>query len=308
MSMVENIKSLCIQKGISIPKLEIELGFGRGAIYNWDKNSPSIDKVQKVAEYFSVTTDELLQGEKEKLFDAVLDFEMKRISYEDLLERTDNIPYYQLLELTNSRQLESATLRTSADYAQRVYDAPLGTRFLDPEFVVEFGEAKKISVETAELVLKHTLLDSELIDFSWFDIDDWTLVDLLQEEFLSDKKPIKYNVAKVYFDLCLSYFKERKYISSVDSDIVSVSEKLRWCLDIDPSLLKRAHKSPNYRDVVTNIQRMFPDIATFVKDQQHDKQAIDTVAAHLEGKNITPKKLKLIEQYIDALFEEEEDD
>jgi transcriptional regulator with XRE-family HTH domain len=39
-----------------------------------------------------------------------------------------------------------------------------------------------------------------------------------------------------------------------------------------------------------------------------NKQAINTVAAHLEGKNITPKKLKLIEQYIDALFEDEEDD
>lgn len=39
-----------------------------------------------------------------------------------------------------------------------------------------------------------------------------------------------------------------------------------------------------------------------------NKQAISTVAAHLEGKNITPKKLKLIEQYIDALFEDEEDD
>ncbi len=39
-----------------------------------------------------------------------------------------------------------------------------------------------------------------------------------------------------------------------------------------------------------------------------NKQAIDTIAAHLEGKNITPKRLKLIEQYIDVLFEEGEED
>lgn len=38
-----------------------------------------------------------------------------------------------------------------------------------------------------------------------------------------------------------------------------------------------------------------------------NKQAINTVAAHLEGKNITQKKLKLIEQYIDALFEDDEE-
>jgi transcriptional regulator with XRE-family HTH domain len=60
MSLVENIKTLCKQKNISIPKLENEFGFGHGAVYNWDKNSPSIDKLQKVAEYFGVSTDYLL--------------------------------------------------------------------------------------------------------------------------------------------------------------------------------------------------------------------------------------------------------
>ncbi|WP_017416801.1 helix-turn-helix domain-containing protein [Clostridium tunisiense] len=34
---------------------------------------------------------------------------------------------------------------------------------------------------------------------------------------------------------------------------------------------------------------------------------IDTLAAHFEGKNITPKKMKLIEQYIDALFQDDEE-
>ncbi|MBL4932292.1 helix-turn-helix domain-containing protein [Clostridium paridis] len=34
---------------------------------------------------------------------------------------------------------------------------------------------------------------------------------------------------------------------------------------------------------------------------------IDTLAAHFEGKNLTPKKRKLIEKYIDALFEDDEE-
>ncbi|MDT8715471.1 helix-turn-helix transcriptional regulator [Clostridium sp. 19966] len=33
---------------------------------------------------------------------------------------------------------------------------------------------------------------------------------------------------------------------------------------------------------------------------------IDTIAAHLEGKNVTPQKMKLLEKYIDALFEDED--
>jgi transcriptional regulator with XRE-family HTH domain len=33
---------------------------------------------------------------------------------------------------------------------------------------------------------------------------------------------------------------------------------------------------------------------------------IETIAAHLEGKNVTPQKLKLLEKYIDALFDDED--
>lgn len=33
---------------------------------------------------------------------------------------------------------------------------------------------------------------------------------------------------------------------------------------------------------------------------------VNTIAAHLEGKDITPQKMKLLEKYIDALFEDED--
>lgn len=36
-----------------------------------------------------------------------------------------------------------------------------------------------------------------------------------------------------------------------------------------------------------------------------DAKEIETIAAHLEDKNMTDKKLKLLTQYIDALFDEE---
>ncbi|MGG3278897.1 helix-turn-helix domain-containing protein [Paenibacillus solani] len=62
MGIVENIKFLCNQHSVSIPKLGTELGFGNGAIYNWDKSSPSIDKVQKIADYFGETTDFIIFG------------------------------------------------------------------------------------------------------------------------------------------------------------------------------------------------------------------------------------------------------
>lgn len=60
MSLVERIQSLCSNKNTTLIGLEREIGLGRGTIRNWDKNSPSIDKVQKVADYFNVSVDYLL--------------------------------------------------------------------------------------------------------------------------------------------------------------------------------------------------------------------------------------------------------
>lgn len=85
-SMVERIKVLCSQRGTSIPRLEQELGFGKGAIYNWDKSSPSIDKVAKVAAYFDVSTDYIFGIKKDENINPdirVLFRAGKRLSDED---------------------------------------------------------------------------------------------------------------------------------------------------------------------------------------------------------------------------------
>ncbi|WP_110933290.1 helix-turn-helix domain-containing protein [Paenibacillus bouchesdurhonensis] len=74
MSLVESIKHLCKQAGTSIPKLEKELGFGHGSMYNWDVNSPSIDKVQKVANYFYTTMDNLISGSAQGVEERELNF------------------------------------------------------------------------------------------------------------------------------------------------------------------------------------------------------------------------------------------
>lgn len=49
----------------------------------------------------------------------------------------------------------------------------------------------------------------------------------------------------------------------------------------------------------------FDDSKPRRQEKEQDK-ALDTIAAHFEGKSITPKKMKLLEQYIDALFEDED--
>lgn len=57
--MVAVIQELCKQANTNITNLSLELGWGNGAIGRWDRNIPSIDKVQKVADYFNVSLDYL---------------------------------------------------------------------------------------------------------------------------------------------------------------------------------------------------------------------------------------------------------
>ena len=66
MTLKERIKELAKAKGISLPTLEAELGFGNGTIVKWDKSTPNAEKLNTVAKYFGVTMDYLLNGEMTK--------------------------------------------------------------------------------------------------------------------------------------------------------------------------------------------------------------------------------------------------
>ena len=62
--MVDRIKALCQKNGMTIKDLEKRCDIGNGVIARWDKSSPSVDNLRKVARYFGVTVSYLL-GETE---------------------------------------------------------------------------------------------------------------------------------------------------------------------------------------------------------------------------------------------------
>ena len=57
----ENIKKKCGEKNVSIYTLERETGIGNGVIAKWQHGSPRVESIQKVANYFGCTVDELLK-------------------------------------------------------------------------------------------------------------------------------------------------------------------------------------------------------------------------------------------------------
>lgn len=58
--IIKRIRQLCKDRGVTIAKLERETGIGNGTIGRWEKSSPTVDNVKKVADYFGVTVDALI--------------------------------------------------------------------------------------------------------------------------------------------------------------------------------------------------------------------------------------------------------
>ncbi len=62
MGLYERIRDAAKAKGYSVNRLEQELGFARSSINKFNKNAPSADKLQKIAETLGVTVDYLMTG------------------------------------------------------------------------------------------------------------------------------------------------------------------------------------------------------------------------------------------------------
>ncbi len=67
MGLYENIKKACSERGISINKLELELELPRSSISKYNKNSPSINKVQKIADFLGISVEYLMTGNKPEI-------------------------------------------------------------------------------------------------------------------------------------------------------------------------------------------------------------------------------------------------
>ena len=61
--MLENIKAIAKDKGMSLRQLEEAAGIAQNTVSRWDENKPSVDKVKKVADALGVTVYELLRKE-----------------------------------------------------------------------------------------------------------------------------------------------------------------------------------------------------------------------------------------------------
>lgn len=84
MGLYETIRDIAKSKGYSVNRLEQELGFARSSINKFNKNKPSVDKLQKIAELLDVSVDYLMTGTEDKKESPVLTARDERDIAKDL--------------------------------------------------------------------------------------------------------------------------------------------------------------------------------------------------------------------------------
>lgn len=63
MSLLDRIKTLCKEKGVSQSKMEKDIGISNGASSKWKNSSPSMEILQKLSNYFEVSIEYLMTGQ-----------------------------------------------------------------------------------------------------------------------------------------------------------------------------------------------------------------------------------------------------
>ena len=114
MNILETIKKLCASEGISTQELERRIGLGKRSIENWSKSSPSVENLQKVADYFRVSLDVIVGNETPQ-------FELADLS--DLKYLHDNPDLHILL--TAAKDLPKDSIEAMAAIARRMNNSDI---------------------------------------------------------------------------------------------------------------------------------------------------------------------------------------
>lgn len=101
MTTQETIKYLCQKKGISIRKLESDLGFGNGTISGMSDKS-QVNKIEKIANYFNVSIEYLIGCEP-----TVPEYEPEFVELIDLYSRLNKEQKKTVLDMLRSFALSN---------------------------------------------------------------------------------------------------------------------------------------------------------------------------------------------------------
>ena len=172
--LVSKIKFLCNLQGISVPKLEERLGFGAGTISKWKKSSPSVDNLQKVAEYFHLTLDDLLHVNTFKTvpdYEAInrsktLDSVMKSVRVPVLGNVPAGIPLEAITDIIDYEEISPALAACGEYSALRIKGDSMAPRICDGDVVIVKKESMVDSGDVAIVLVNGNEATCKEVQFS----------------------------------------------------------------------------------------------------------------------------------------------
>lgn len=92
MTTFEIIKNLAKKRNMNMKEAAVAIGFSENAFYKWKTSSPSVENLEKVANYFDVSTDYLLGRAPEEEYnkEISIDEALNSVMSYDGKEITDN--------------------------------------------------------------------------------------------------------------------------------------------------------------------------------------------------------------------------
>ncbi|MCJ0602231.1 helix-turn-helix domain-containing protein [Enterococcus cecorum] len=77
--LLDRVDGLINEHSMTRAELERKTGLSAGSIRNWNKSIPSVDKLKKVADYFDVSVDYLLDRTEQKAIESDMDTKLERM-------------------------------------------------------------------------------------------------------------------------------------------------------------------------------------------------------------------------------------
>ncbi|WP_185622100.1 helix-turn-helix domain-containing protein [Listeria booriae] len=108
MSTFDIIKSLANERGKNVKDVALELGFGENLFYKWKTQSPTTDKLQKVADYFGVSLDYLAGRTTDRYSHITID--EKNPIAQEFLKSPKAIEFMKKINSTDEKDLEKLDL------------------------------------------------------------------------------------------------------------------------------------------------------------------------------------------------------
>ena len=124
MNVYERVEKMRKERGISSQgKLEKELGFSNGSISKWKNSAPTSKRLQKLAAYFGVSVEYLLNGEEsdDELEPAAPSQDPLRDYYDRLIRYLDSSPAHRQL-ISDAAHVRAEDIDLARQFLMRLAD------------------------------------------------------------------------------------------------------------------------------------------------------------------------------------------